>query len=114
VIAPVGTGEDGETYNINADTAAGAIAGALNANRLLMLTDVPGVLDAKKNLHLPTSPWPKSRRLIADGTISGGMIPKVLTCIEAVNRASKVPPSWTAAFPMPCCWNCSPRAASAR
>jgi acetylglutamate kinase len=88
VIAPVGTGEDGATYNINADTVAGAIAGALNANRLLMLTDVAGVLDKNKNLitelslaHIPG--------LIADGTISGGMIPKVETCIEAVRQGVK-------------------------
>jgi acetylglutamate kinase len=83
VIAPVGTGEDGETYNINADTAAGAIAGALNAQRLLMLTDVPGVLDANKTL-MPDLSLPEIKALIADGTISGGMIPKVETCMEAV------------------------------
>jgi len=85
VIAPVGTGEDGETYNINADTAAGAIAGALNAQRLLMLTDVPGVLDANKTL-LPDLSLAQIKALIADGTISGGMIPKVETCLEALDR----------------------------
>ena len=88
VIAPVGTGEDGETYNINADTAAGAIAGALNANRLLMLTDVPGVLDANKQL-MPDLSLPQIHELIADGTISGGMIPKVETCMEAVSQGVK-------------------------
>jgi acetylglutamate kinase len=88
VIAPVGTGEDGQTYNINADTAAGAIAGALNANRLLMLTDVPGVLDQSKNLLTDLS-TADINNLIADGTISGGMIPKVLTCIEAVKQGVK-------------------------
>jgi len=88
VIAPVGTGEDGETYNINADTAAGAIAGALNAQRLLMLTDVPGVLDADKNL-MPDLSLARIRELIADGTISGGMIPKVETCMEAVTQGVK-------------------------
>jgi len=88
VIAPVGTGEDGETYNINADTAAGAIAGALNAQRLLMLTDVPGVLDANKQL-LPDLSLAQIRGLIAEGTISGGMIPKVETCLEAVNQGVK-------------------------
>ena len=88
VIAPVGVGEGGETYNINADTAAGAIAGALNANRLLMLTDVPGVLDKEKTLLTDLS-VPKIHALIADGTISGGMIPKVLTCIEAVKQGVK-------------------------
>jgi acetylglutamate kinase len=88
VIAPVGVGENGETYNINADTAAGAIAGALNANRLLMLTDVPGVLDTEKNLLAELSVL-QIAGLIADGTISGGMIPKVLTCIEAVKQGVK-------------------------
>jgi acetylglutamate kinase len=88
VIAPVGTGEDGQTYNINADTAAGAIAGALNASRLLMLTDVPGVLDKSGNLltELAVANIPG---LIEDGTISGGMIPKVLTCIEAIKQGVK-------------------------
>jgi acetylglutamate kinase len=88
VIAPVGVGENGETYNINADTAAGAIAGALNANRLLMLTDVAGVLDKSKTLLTDLS-VPQIHALIADGTISGGMIPKVLTCIEAVKQGVK-------------------------
>jgi acetylglutamate kinase len=88
VIAPVGTGEDGETYNINADTAAGAIAGALNAQRLVMLTDVPGVLDAGKQL-MPDLSLPQIHALIADGTISGGMIPKVETCMEAVTQGVK-------------------------
>jgi acetylglutamate kinase len=88
VIAPVGTAEDGATYNINADTAAGAIAGALNANRLLMLTDVAGVLD--KNMQLITElSLAEIPGLIADGTISGGMIPKVETCIEAVRQGVK-------------------------
>lgn len=88
VIAPVGTGEDGETYNINADTAAGAIAGALNATRLLMLTDVPGVLNAEKQLMADLS-LTQIHELIADGTISGGMIPKVETCMEAVTQGVK-------------------------
>ena len=88
VIAPVGTGEDGQTYNINADTAAGAIAGALNANRLLMLTDVPGVLDKSGNL-LTEIAVANIAGLIEDGTISGGMIPKVLTCIEAIKQGVK-------------------------
>jgi len=88
VVAPVGVGEKGETYNINADTAAGAIAGALNASRLLMLTDVPGVLDGEKNLLSDLS-VARIRELIADGTIHGGMIPKVLTCIEAVKQGVK-------------------------
>jgi acetylglutamate kinase len=88
VIAPVGTGEDGETYNINADTAAGAIAGALNAQRLLMLTDVPGVLNKDKEL-LSDLTMAQVHELIADGTISGGMIPKVETCMEAVTLGVK-------------------------
>jgi acetylglutamate kinase len=85
VIAPVAPGKDGETYNVNADTFAGAIAGALNAVRLLFLTDVPGVLDKQGKLIKELS-VADARRLIADGTISGGMIPKVETCIEALAR----------------------------
>ena len=85
VVAPVAPGEDGETYNINADTAAGAIAGSLNAKRLLFLTDVPGVLDKDGNL-IKQLTVAKAHELIADGTISGGMIPKVETCIEALDR----------------------------
>jgi acetylglutamate kinase len=85
VIAPVAPGRDGHTYNINADTFAGAIAGALKASRLLFLTDVPGVLDKDKNLIKELS-VAEARRLISDGTISGGMIPKVETCIEAIQR----------------------------
>ncbi|HEX2257840.1 MAG TPA: acetylglutamate kinase [Afifellaceae bacterium] len=85
VIAPVAPGRDGETYNINADTFAGAIAGALAATRLLFLTDVAGVLDRSGRL-IDELTVAEARRLIADGTISGGMIPKVETCIEAVER----------------------------
>jgi acetylglutamate kinase len=85
VIAPVAPGRDGETYNVNADTFAGAIAGALNAVRLLFLTDVPGVLDKQGRL-LKELTVADAQRLIADGTISGGMIPKVETCIEALAR----------------------------
>ncbi|WP_152044567.1 acetylglutamate kinase [Aureimonas psammosilenae] len=85
VIAPVAPGRDGATYNINADTFAGAIAGALSASRLLFLTDVPGVLTKNKELikELTVS---EARALIRDGTISGGMIPKVETCIDALER----------------------------
>jgi acetylglutamate kinase len=85
VIAPIGIGEKGETYNINADTVAGAVAGALNADRMLLLTDVPGVMgrDGKLIEQLTTT---EARALITDGTISGGMIPKVETCIDAVER----------------------------
>jgi acetylglutamate kinase len=85
VIAPVAPGRDGETYNVNADTFAGAIAGALNATRLLFLTDVPGVLDKHGKL-LKELTVSQVEDLIADGTISGGMIPKVETCVEALSR----------------------------
>jgi len=85
VLAPIAQGSEGETFNVNADTFAGAIAGALNAKRLLLLTDVPGVLDKDKNLikelHIGDIP-----ALIADGTITGGMIPKVETCIYAIEQ----------------------------
>ena len=85
VIAPVAPGRDGHTYNVNADTFAGAIAGALGAARLLFLTDVAGVLDKNKKLIRQLTVG-EARALIADGTISGGMIPKVETCIEALER----------------------------
>nr|WP_321524014.1 acetylglutamate kinase [uncultured Cohaesibacter sp.] len=85
VIAPVAPGVDGATYNINADTFAGAIAGAVDAKRLLFLTDVPGVLDKEGKL-IKALTITEAHRLIADGTISGGMIPKVETCIDALNK----------------------------
>jgi len=85
VLAPVAQGADGQTYNVNADTFAGAIAGALGAKRLLFLTDVPGVLDKDKNL-IKELRVDDIRGLIADGTITGGMIPKVETCIYAIER----------------------------
>jgi acetylglutamate kinase len=85
VLAPVAAAADGGTFNVNADTFAGAIAGALKAKRFLLLTDVPGVLDKSKSLIKELS-VDDARRLIADGTISGGMIPKVETCIEALER----------------------------
>jgi acetylglutamate kinase len=83
VVAPIGVGPKGETYNINADTVAGAVAGAIKAERLILLTDVEGVLDKDGKLiaHLTVS---QARALIADGTISGGMIPKIGTAIDAV------------------------------
>lgn len=83
VIAPIAAGADGSTYNMNADTAAGAIAGALAARKLMMLTDVQGVLDSERRL-LRTISAADVRRMIGDGTISGGMIPKVETCLRAV------------------------------
>src|SRR5262245_25173162 len=85
VLAPLATSHDGQTLNINADTFAGAIAGALKAKRLLLLTDVPGVLDKSKKL-IPDLSIKDARKLIADGTISGGMIPKVETCIYALEQ----------------------------
>ena len=84
VLAPLATSRDGTTYNVNADTFAGAIAGALKAKRLLLLTDVPGVLDRNKQLIKELS-IADARKLIADGTIAGGMIPKVETCIYALD-----------------------------
>jgi acetylglutamate kinase len=82
VIAPIGVSRDGETYNINADTVAGAIAAAMGAARLLLLTDVRGVLDKQGNL-VEALTVEKARALMKDGTISGGMIPKLETCIDA-------------------------------
>jgi acetylglutamate kinase len=83
VIAPIGVGPEGETYNINADTAAGAVAGAMGAARMLMLTDVQGVLDKDGKL-IPELTVGEAKKLIKDGTIKGGMIPKVETCLQAV------------------------------
>ncbi|MEZ0497356.1 acetylglutamate kinase [Sphingomonas sp. IW22] len=83
VVAPVALGVDGHTYNINADTMAGAIAGALGASRFFLLTDVPGVLDKSGELQTDLNPA-RIGELKADGTISGGMIPKVETCVAAV------------------------------
>jgi acetylglutamate kinase len=84
VLAPLATSGDGVTYNVNADTFAGAIAGALRAKRLLLLTDIEGVLDKSKSLIRELSAN-DARRLIADGTISGGMIPKLETCLYALD-----------------------------
>ena len=84
VIAPIGVGADGKTYNINADTVAGAIAAAIKAARLYLLTDVAGVLDQSGEL-VPDMTVSQVRALVADGTIKGGMIPKVETCVAAVD-----------------------------
>ncbi|WP_227421724.1 acetylglutamate kinase [Pacificispira spongiicola] len=88
VIAPIGLGDDGETYNINADTAAGAIAGAAGAKRLLLLTDVAGVLDKNGDLitDLTVS---EAAKLQEQGVISGGMIPKIQTCVDAINDGAE-------------------------
>jgi acetylglutamate kinase len=85
VLAPVAIGEDNHTYNVNADTFAGAIAGAMKAKRLLLLTDVPGVLDKDKKL-IPQLTVDQCRQLIADGTVTAGMIPKIETCIYAIEQ----------------------------
>ena len=83
VVAPIGVGADGMTYNVNADTMAGALAIATGAERLFLLTDVPGVLDKQKRLMSDLTPA-SIAVLQGDGTISGGMIPKLQTCIDAV------------------------------
>lgn len=83
VVAPIAIGVDGHSYNINADTMAGAVAAALGATRLFLLTDVPGVLDKDKQLLTDLTPSDIGV-LKADGTISGGMIPKLETCVHAV------------------------------
>ena len=83
VIAPIAIDEDGNTYNINADSAAGAVAAALGAKRFLLLTDVTGVLDKEKKL-IPSISIKGAHSLFADGTLTGGMIPKIKCCMEAV------------------------------
>ena len=85
VIAPIGVGPAGETYNINADTVAGHVAAAIGATRLLLLTDVPGVLDTSEDL-IPDMTIAEARAHISGGTITGGMIPKIETCIHAVEH----------------------------
>ena len=85
VIAPIGLGPKGETFNINADTAAGAIAAATGSKRLLLLTDVAGVLDADDTL-IEKINSKETYKLIDDGVISGGMIPKATTCLQAVEK----------------------------
>ncbi len=85
VIAPIGIGADGETYNINADTVAGAVAAAIGATRLVLLTDVAGVMDKKGELIAELSAG-QVRGLMENGTISGGMIPKLETCVAAVQK----------------------------
>jgi len=87
IIAPIGVDEQGRTYNVNADTVAGAVAGALQAKRLLLLTDVPGILDNEKNLiHFAAKP--DIQTLIKKGIISGGMIPKVENALKALSAGA--------------------------
>lgn len=88
VIAPVAGGHNGETFNVNADSIAGAIAGAIHASRLLMLTDVPGVLD-QNGVLIPELTAEEAQKGIESGMISGGMIPKVETCLKAVQAGAK-------------------------
>ena len=88
VIAPVGMGNDGLTYNINADTAAGAISASMKASRMIMLTDVTGVLDKNGNL-IPELTIDEALELIAKKVVVGGMIPKVKTCIDAVQGGAE-------------------------
>jgi acetylglutamate kinase len=88
VIAPTGVGEHGETYNINADLVAGAIAAALEAEKLILLTDVPGVLDRNRVL-VNAMDEKTTRQMIEEGTIQGGMFPKVKCCLKALNGGVK-------------------------
>jgi acetylglutamate kinase len=88
VIAPIGIGPKGETFNINADTVSGAVAGAMQAERLILLTDVEGVLDQDRKL-IPTLTVDEAEALIKNGTIRGGMIPKIETAIDAVRGGVK-------------------------
>ncbi|WND03417.1 acetylglutamate kinase [Temperatibacter marinus] len=87
VIAPIAAGKNGETFNINADTMAGCIAGAIQARRLFLLTDVEGVLNEEKEL-LTDLVESEVKTLITNGTIAGGMIPKVTTCLDALKGGS--------------------------
>jgi len=88
VIAPTGVGDGGETYNINADLVAGAVASALAAEKLILLTDVPGVLNRQKEL-IHTMDERTARRMIEEGTIEGGMFPKVKCCLKALRGGVK-------------------------
>ncbi len=88
VIAPIGVGEDGETYNINADTVAGAIASSIKARKLIILTDVKGVLDKDKKL-VEQLDIKTSKELMASNVISEGMIPKIQTCVSALNNGTE-------------------------
>jgi len=88
VIAPTGVGDEGETYNINADLVAGSVAAALSAEKLILLTDVPGVLDRNKTL-IQAMDGQMTRRMIEEGTIAGGMFPKVKCCLKALQAGVK-------------------------
>jgi acetylglutamate kinase len=88
VIAPIGTGPDGQTYNINADLVAGSIAAALGAEKLILLTDVEGVMDSEGRL-LSTIETGRVPSLEAEGVISGGMLPKLACCVEAIKGGTR-------------------------
>ena len=88
MIAPIGVGERGETYNINADLVAGKVSKALRAEKLILLTDVDGIRDADGNV-IPTLDVERATQLIRDGVISEGMIPKVECCIEALRGGTQ-------------------------
>ena len=88
VIAPVAGGADGQSYNINADTAAGALAGALEADYFVLISDVPGVLGADNEL-IPSLTRRKAAQLVQEGVVHGGMIPKVLSCLHALDEGCK-------------------------
>lgn len=113
VIAPIGVGENGESYNINADLVAGKVAEALKAEKLMLLTNIAGLMDKQGNVLTGLS-TAQVDALIADGTIYGGMLPKIRCALEAVQGASTAPTSSTAGCPMRCCWKSSPTSASAR
>ena len=85
IVVPMGTSDDKKTYNINADIAAGSVAKELNSRRLLLMTDVEGVLDRDKKL-IPEINSSIAEKMLKDGDISGGMIPKINTCLDAVNN----------------------------
>jgi acetylglutamate kinase len=113
VIAPLGAGRNGETYNINGDTVAGAIAAALKADRLLLLTDVAGVKNAEGEVVTELSAA-EVEAMTASGVIAGGMIPKTETALHAVGTACAPAPSSTGGCPTRCCWSSSPTTAPAR
>ena len=112
VIAPIGVDAHGVTYNVNADDAAGAIARALSAEKLILLTDVEGVNDASGRL-IGQLTEPDVKKLIDEGTIQGGMIPKVECCLEALRGGVTRATSWTAACSTRSCSRSSRTAASA-
>ena len=98
VISPIGFGKHYQTFNINADTLAGSISSEIGSERLIMLTDVKGVMDKKKNIltHISIK---DVKKLISNGTISGGMIPKVETCVKAIQNGVKAAVILDGTFP---------------